>query len=120
MSFVHMKLEIDEKSASERFVGSGDMYAKYLFKFPYRANYNEAINYLKNGDLENAFIEFHSFRGACANLSLTKLHKLVSRTVETLRLSKIPSEEDLKDLQEAYDNTIEAILDMEKNNIKVF
>ena len=66
---------INPEDALKRVGGNKDLYIKLLGRFVDGNQYEEFLEALKSGDMENAAQKIHALKGVVANLSLEKLHE---------------------------------------------
>ncbi len=103
---------IDYESGNIRFNGEDAVYQKFLRMFPDDPSYYKTVKAISEGDLENAFNNAHTLKGASGNLSLSNLYDTTSLLVEELRTQKTDNLDDLlAKVTESYEKTVKAIRD---------
>lgn len=101
---------VDVADLTERLMNNMNLITKFVKRFPDDKSYGQLILGIDNGDTEAAFRAAHSLKGVCANLSMTKLYKLLSRQVEYLRAGDMEDGADMMPaVTEEYEKMIEAI-----------
>lgn len=76
---------IDVEDALGRFMGNEMLFSRFLKKFTEDANYEKLSQAIAAKDAEAAVAASHTLKGVCGNLSMTKLHELLTRQVAALR-----------------------------------
>ena len=69
----------------ERFMGSEELYVRFLKKLLVDGNYGQLKEAVQLGDTKNIEIKAHTLKGVCATLGLTELCSKFSRIVEIVR-----------------------------------
>lgn len=116
----YRELGLDIESARQRFLGNRGLFEKFLFRFPEDDNYKKILEAVSAGQTEEAFNAAHTLKGVCGNLSLTGLYEQVSKVTERLRAKEMPSAEELAELKEAYQKTLELLDDLKETGIPEF
>lgn len=79
-------LEIDlEGSLAERFMGSADMYVRFLKKFAGDNGYAALLQAMESGDDQNVLRCAHNLKGVCATLGLAGLQRSFADIVSLIR-----------------------------------
>ena len=104
---------MNPEDALKRVGGNEGLYVKLLGRFVEGNQYEEFIEVLQSGDMEEAARKIHAIKGVVANLSLEKLHE------DTIALEKaIKSGEDYEVLlmlfKNSYAITLEKIAEYTK------
>lgn len=86
---------IDVDDAMERFMGNEELFRFYLKTLPEESSYTEMIEALKKEDVGQAFENAHRLKGVLGNLSITGAYNSICQIVETLRVEKLPSKEQI-------------------------
>ena len=108
---------IDYDSGSQRFNGEDAVYQKFLRMFPDDPSYYRTVKAINEGDLEDAFNNAHTLKGASGNLSLSTLYDTTSFLVEELRTQKTENLNDLlAKVTESYEKTVKAIREASVND----
>jgi len=93
--------------ALKRVGGNKGLYVKLLGRFVEGNQYEEFIEVLQTGDMEEAARKIHALKGVVANLSLEKLHE------DTIALEKaIKSGDDYEVLLMLFKSSYEITLEM--------
>ncbi len=101
---------IDVESALERFMGNEALYERFLRGFAEDKTYDALAEAIKAGDAKKAFLEAHTLKGVCANLSLIELLNPVNAVTEALRGGDLDTAKRLlPELTEQYRKTAEAV-----------
>lgn len=69
----------------ERFMGTEELYVRFLKKLLVDTNYVQLKEAVQLGDLKNIEMKAHTLKGVCATLGLTELSSKFSRIVEMVR-----------------------------------
>ena len=107
-------------SAKERFSGHEEIYKKFLYKFPFNINIQKGFEYVKAGDMANAYVEFHKLSSLSGDLSLYKVHEITLEILDELRMKKSPSDKKYGRLQNEFNKVSDAIRKLEKDNVALF
>jgi HPt (histidine-containing phosphotransfer) domain-containing protein len=78
----------DVEGALKRFVGSKDMYGKFLYMIKDDENYGQIAPAFDKGDGDAALTAVHTLKGVSGNLGLSRLYAACSETVLLLRAGK--------------------------------
>lgn len=101
---------IDVADLTARLMGNMNLITKFVKRFPDDKSYQQLMTAIDNADEEEAFRAAHSLKGVCANLSMTRLYKLLSEQVEALRAGDLERGEVLMPaITEEYGKMVEAI-----------
>lgn len=101
---------IDVDDLMERLMGNMSLISRFMKRFPDDGNYPLLVDSIEKGDCEEAFRAAHTLKGVVANLSMTKLYKLVGGQVEVLRVGDMESGSDmLAEIIEEYEKMVEVI-----------
>lgn len=101
---------IDTASALQRFVGSTDLYGKYLCAFLQDENFREIAPALERDDFEAALNAAHTLKGVSGNLGMHRLFTACSETVVLLRVQQYEqAKQSYAALKTAYDDVCAAI-----------
>lgn len=65
-----------------------ELYERYLLKFIDQDYLEEAINYLKVGDVENAFASIHKLKSLVDYIRITQGEEMIHMVTESLRAGK--------------------------------
>jgi len=76
---------VDYDEGLNRFMGSVDLYEKFLLRFPGDPSFNELKEAMENEDYKTAFKAGHTLKGTSGNLSLNDLYKATIPFVDALR-----------------------------------
>jgi len=76
---------IDHRQGVERFVGSTQLYEKFLKEFLNDPTYGQLDAAMAAGDVQAAFMAGHTLKGVAGNLSLNRLYDLLVVLVDALR-----------------------------------
>lgn len=76
---------VDVEDALGRFMGNEALLNRFLKKFLDDVNYGKLTEAIAAGDTEGAITASHTLKGVSGNLSLTKLHELLTLQVAALR-----------------------------------
>ena len=105
---------IDVADLTARLMGNMNLITRFIKRFPDDKNYQQIIAGIESTDEEAAFRAAHSLKGVCANLSMTRLYKLLSEQVEALRAGDMESAAVLMPtVTEEYEKMVEAIRSIE-------
>ena len=103
-----ISIYIDVEDGLKRVGGNMGLYKKLLQRF-IDGNYFETLeNHIRSGDAEEAVHDAHTLKGVAANLSLVKVYPL-SAAIEQQLKSGQDCSENMAELKEAVNNTVEAI-----------
>ena len=103
-----ISIYIDVEDGVKRVGGNTVLYKKLLQRF-IDANYFEALeNHFLSGDTDAAKDDAHTLKGLAANLSLVKVNQLSAAVEQQLKNGQDCSE-NMAELKEAVNNTVEAI-----------
>lgn len=98
---------IDADAAVERFMGSEELYLRFLYKFPEDPCCGELREAAARMDAEEMLRAAHTLKGVCGNLSINSLYELLSRQVELLRMGKPAEAADMmSEITEAYNAVV--------------
>lgn len=102
---------IDYESGKKRFGGNGELYEKFLRRFPEETTYGELLRALESHDRETAFHCAHTLKGIAGNLSFDYLCDLMQELTNLLRSG---SDEDIspalmEKIQTSYDAVVAAL-----------
>lgn len=102
--------DVDTVTALRRFVGSTDLYGKYLCAFPQDENFARIALALERDDFEAALTAVHTLKGVSGNLGMDRLFAACSETVVFLRKQQHEQAKQSYDaLKTAYDDICDAI-----------
>ncbi len=96
----------------ERFMGNEALYENFLIKFLTDSSYQNFIDSMKRGDMEQAVRFVHTLKGTAGNLSLDPLFLSADAVVKAIR-SKIPADR-LKELCKTLDDDYQTMCDLLK------
>ncbi len=102
--------DVDTTTALRRFVGSTDLYGKYLCAFPQDENFAHIAPALESDDFEAALTAVHTLKGVSGNLGMDRLFAACSETVALLRAQQYEqAKQSYAVLKAAYDDVCGAI-----------
>ncbi|MBR5486857.1 MAG: Hpt domain-containing protein [Phascolarctobacterium sp.] len=73
----------------ERFMGSEELYVRFLKKLMYDESYMQLKDAAQYGDIKGVEMKAHTLKGVCATLGLTELSDKFSHIVEMVRHGEI-------------------------------
>lgn len=111
-------IELD--SAKERFMENEELYKSFLFELPQRDLHAQLKAAVRSGDVEEAFQIAHKMKGIIQNLSLNLLGKEIEEKVEVLRRGENLDAEQMRQLDEAYQSSMENIAYIKENDLSLF
>lgn len=95
---------MDTDAALRRFVGSADLYGKFLNKFPEDDNFGKILPAFEKNDFETGLTAVHTLKGVSGNLGLTRLYGACSNTVVLIRAGKYDeAKQSYPELKAAYE-----------------
>lgn len=77
---------VDYDDALARFMGSVDLYERFLLKFPSDPTFPALRESIRAENAEDAFYQAHTLKGVAGNLSFRELSRQVVPLVEALRV----------------------------------
>ncbi len=111
---------IDLETAKERFMSNETLYKRFLFEFPERDLYDQLKENMAQGDVKQSFETAHRMKGIIENLSLNLLGRKIHETVELLRNGEFPDETLAGELEDAYRESVQKILEIKEKNMTLF
>lgn len=111
---------IDLPDAEERFMKNDDLFKKFLFRFPGEKGFRDLFELLEEKKVKEAFETAHSMKGVTANLALTYLNEALKPISDILKAGVMPGEGEIARLKEAYEDTLQLIVDIQLENITLF
>ena len=69
----------------DRFMGSEELYVRFLKKLLYDESYMQLKDAAQYGDMKGVEMKDHNLKGVCATVGLTELSDKVSNVVEMVR-----------------------------------
>lgn len=101
---------VDVKDLTERLMNNMNLITRFVRRFPEDMSYKQLVDSIDKGDVEEAFRAAHTLKGVSANLSMTKLYRLLCEQVEFLRAGDIEAGADmLPAITEEYERMVAAI-----------
>ena len=101
---------MDTDAALRRFVGSAELYGKFLNKFPEDENFSRIAPALEKNDYEAVLTAAHTLKGVSGNLGMTRLFNACSHTVALIRAEKYDEAKQFySELKAAYDEVCELL-----------
>lgn len=101
---------VDVTDLTGRLMGNMNLITRFFRRYPDDKSYELLVDSINKGDLENAFRAAHTFKGLCANLSMSKLYKQVSRQVEYFRAGDMEKGAELMvEISAEYEHMIKTI-----------
>ena len=101
---------VDVDEALERFMQNESLLLKFLRRLPTDPTYAALCQAMEQGDAQAAFAAAHTLKGLAGNLSLHRLHALVSHQVELLRSGDLAGAAgDMPGIRQAYQAAVEAV-----------
>lgn len=117
---MEIKNFIELESARDRFMSNEQLFKRFLYELPDRELYGDLKAALNEKNVEEAFEVAHKMKGVVGSLSLIPLADIVCRIVEELRVEKLPDDGLVRELDDAYEQTIKNIAYIQENNITIF
>ncbi len=94
-------------------MGSEGMVKRFALKFLDDPSYSNLVKAVEEQNAEEAFRAAHTMKGICLNLGFDRLYKVSAELTEKLRGRELNGyEEAYKEVQNEYQNTINAIRTM--------
>lgn len=108
---------IDLPDATERFMKNDSMFKKFLFRFPGENDFEELFRLIEEDKKEEAFPVAHTMKGVAANLALQFVYQAICPVSDLLKKGVQPEEEAVEMLKRAYEETILAIAQIQREDV---
>lgn len=105
------KVGINANEGISRFGGNGEIYEKFLNKFPEDENFANMCKAIESMNVTEAFSYAHALKGVVGNLSMTRMYDHLCLLVEELRKgSLVQADLLLKPVIEDYTDIIQVLV----------
>lgn len=99
----------DVEGAMRRFLNNEALYIKCMKKFLVDPSYEQLRSAYHAGNCDEAFKAAHTMKGFVSNLGINNIYHLLIPMVEKLRVQDMNIEEELKQLDVLYEESIKLV-----------